>query len=217
MSTTCQQIIDRAKAFSALNTPLTADRAEMLSRVRADQAALFAAAADAASERFQVTGTITSNTGSSGRIAALTGLSVPVGRVLKVVVNGAAMATAVDVRDQDAHFPPRYIPRAQTLVEVANDWDTVTAAAVTLTVTYVQAPTDIDPTGLASQVVSVPDEWCDLLVMPLAMYLHQKDPGRDPAEYERLERRLLERRNAFDLFLTRYAGDVIHVPADKRA
>jgi hypothetical protein len=53
---------------------------------------------------------------------------------------------------------------------------------VNATLVYVNGMTDIDPTGALSQLVSVPDTWIDLLVLPLAMYFFQKDPGRDEAD-----------------------------------
>lgn len=211
MTTTAQQIVDRAKAFSALNTPLTTDRGEMLSRIRADQRAVFARIAQHGAARFQSTAAVTSSSAASARTASLASLTPPLGRILHVAITSSgAKVRQAEVGDEDAKFAPRYIARALTLVEVGSDWSTSTGT-VALTLTYVQGPTDIDPTGAYSQTVSVPDEWTDLLVLSLAMYLHQKDPGRDPAEFQRLQQWYATRLAEFDAYCLDYDGPSPHV------
>lgn len=185
MTTTCQTIVDRAKATSPLNTPLTADRSEMLSRVRADQQELFTRLAGRTRDRFQTTAAIASSSGAQGRIFTLSELTLRVERVLKITLGDGREINQVDVLDPDAELAPRYYVRGQTLIEVSNDWSTTTGI-VNATLIYVYGMTDVDPAGALTQLVSVPDEWIDLLALPLAMYLFQKDPGRDPSEFDRL-------------------------------
>lgn len=206
MTTTCQTIVTRAQAFSALNQPLTTDRAEMLSRIRADQQALFTSVAGLARDRFTTTTALTSTAAARGRTCDLAGVTPPVERVLQLVLSDGREVFQVDELDQAAELAPRYFVRGTTLVEVGNDWNTAAGTAVTATLAYVYGATDIDPAGLYTQAVSVPDAWVDLLVLPLAMYLHTKDPGRDPAEYQALAARLDERQQAFLAYLGNYGG-----------
>lgn len=205
MTTSCQTIVDRAKAFSPLNPVLASDKTEMLSRIRADQQELFTLLAGITRDRFQTTASLTSTNGASGRVFDLSALPSPVERVLKLVLVDGREANQVDILDTDAELSPRYFVRGQTLIEVANDWS-VTGGAVTATLTYVYGMTDIDPAGALTQNVSVPDQWIDVLVLPLAMYLFSKDPGRDPAEHERLAALFGDRQKAFVSYLEAFGG-----------
>lgn len=212
MTTTCQTIVDRAKSFSPLNSALASDRAEMLSRIRADQQAIFTRLAGQTRDRFQTTGALTSSSASSGRVLTLsTLLTPPVERVLKVTLQDGREANQVDVLDVEAELSPRYFVRGQTLIEVGNDWATA-SGPVAATIVYVYGMTDIDPAGALTQLVTVPDQWIDLLVLPLARYFFQKDPGRDAAEDARLAELLgsfddrTGRRGAFLDYLENYGG-----------
>lgn len=205
MTTTAQNIVDRAKGFNTLNTPLASDPSEMLSRIRADQQELFTEVAGETRDRFQTTKAIISSGGTSGRIFDLSAIvAPPIERVLMLTLADGREASQVDVQDVDAELPPRYIVRGQTLIEVKNDWGT--AGTVSATLIYVYGATDIDPAGALTQAVSVPDQWTDLLVLPLAMYLFQKDPGRDPQERVDLETMLTRRQKAFLDYLINYGG-----------
>lgn len=204
MTTACSSIVSRAQAMSALNTPLTSDRAVMLSRIRADQQALFTSVAGLTRDYFQTTASVVSSVATSGRVLSLSALVVE--RVIRVDLSDGREASQVDVQDVEAELAPRYFVRGQTLMEVSNDWNTASSAAVSATVTYVYGPTDIDPDGALTQTVTVPDTFTDLLVIPLAMFLHNSDPGRDPAEYERLATMLDEKSTAFVSFLQNYGG-----------
>jgi hypothetical protein len=204
VTTTCQSIVDRAKSFNTLNTPLASDPIEMLSRIRADQQALFTGVAGETRDRFQTTKALTSSSGSSERSFALAALTPPIERVLMLTLGDGREASQVDVQDVEAELVPRYIVRGQTLVEVKNDWGL--AGIVSATLVYVYGATAIDINGVLTQQVSVPDEWTDLLVLPLAQYLFQKDPGRDPAEGVRIDALLRARQESFLDYLTNYGG-----------
>ena len=80
MTTTCGDIINRAKAANTLNTVLVSDRLTMLSRILADQTALFTRIADA-SRGFllQTDALITSTLASSNRTVDLS----PAGNLTK--------------------------------------------------------------------------------------------------------------------------------------
>lgn len=204
MTTTCSDIVDRATKFNALNTPLTTDVAEMLSRIRADQQRIFTAVAGVTRDRFKTTASLTSSVGTSGRTFSLATLSPPVERVLKLTLGDGREVNPVDELDTDAELAPRYFVRGTSLVEVSSDWGA--AGAKTATLVYVYGATTISTTGTLSQAVSIPDEWTDLLVIPLAAYLHVKDPGRDPNEYERLASMLDDVQQGFVSYLTSYGG-----------
>lgn len=211
MTTTCQTIVTRATAASPLNPVLATDRAEMLSRIQADQQELFTDLAGLTRDRFQTAASVTSTGGSSARVIDVSSLTLPLERVLKLTLQDGRDANQVDVLDLEAELSPRYLVRGQTFIEVANDWATV-AGPVTATLVYVYGMTAIDPTGQLTQAVSVPDDWIDLLVLPLAMWFFQKDPGRDEAEYARLAGMLGDfdartgRRGAFLAYLENYGG-----------
>lgn len=204
MTIACSEIIARAQAFSPLNTPLTTDSAEMLSRIRADQKALFTSVASVTRDYFQTTSALTSTGGASGRSFDVSALSSPLERILQVTLGDGRIVSQVDVLDVEAELSPRYFVRGQKLVEVSSDWGT--SGPRTATLVYVYGPTDVLPTGGTAQAVSLPDQWTDLLVIPLAMYLFAKDPGRDPAEYQRLMAMNDERQQAFLSFLKSFGG-----------
>jgi hypothetical protein len=206
MTTTCQEIIARARSFSILNTALTSDTAEMLSRIRADQRELRAMLAAETRDFFQSQTTKSSNAAASGRVVSIAALTPPLERILKVELLNGTEVNQVDVIDPDAELAPRYIVRGQNLIEWRNEWDTGSANLVRLTITYVGAPTDISPTGALTQTVSIPDEWTDLLALPLAAYCVHKDAGRDTAEYDRLMAMNASRRTAFLEYLQHYGG-----------
>jgi hypothetical protein len=211
VTTTCQTIVDRAKSANPLNASLSGDRAEMLSRIRADQQELFSRIAGTTRDRFQTTATITSSSAARRRVLTLSALSPVVERVLRLELPDGREVSQVDVLDPDAELAPRYAVQGETLVEIDNDWSTV-SGTVSLSLRYVYGMTDISPDGALSQLVTVPDPWIDLLVLPLAMYFFRKDPGREDAEYVRLAALLGEfeprsgRRGAFLDYLENYGG-----------
>lgn len=204
MAISCSTIVSRAQSFNTLNQGLTSDSAEMLSRIRADQQGLFTAVAGLTRDFFQTSGSLTSTGGSSGRVFDLSALDPPNERVLVATLGDGRQLNVVDVDDQDAELAPRCIARGQALVEVGSDWGA--SGSKTLSVVYLYGMTDIDPTGSLTQEVSVPDQFIDLLVIPLAMYLAQKDPGRPPEELQGLSTMLDDRQQAFVAYLTNYGG-----------
>lgn len=206
MSTTAADIIARARSFNTLNSGLTTDSTEMLSRIRADQQRIFTSIAKKSRDRFKTTASLTSSSGSSGRSFALSAVDPPIERVLKLTLGDGREVSPVDELDTEAELAPRSFVRGTSLIEVSSDWGTT--GAKTATLVYVYGATAIDITGSLTQAVSIPDEHTDVLVLPLAGYLAQKDPGRDPAEIERLALQLDDAHATFVDFLTNYGGIV---------
>lgn len=207
MSTTCQAIYVRAKRFHPKNDEQLPAPSEVLARIEAEQQALYATIAAGTRDRFKTTATLTSTSGASARSVDLSTLSTPLVRLLKVSLPDGTEVSQVDELDTDAELSPRYFVRAQTLVEVSNDWS-ATSGPVTLSLVYVYGPTALTVTGEDyTQLVSIPDQWTDLLVIPLAMYFHEQDSGnRDPAEYDRMKAKLADRQEAFVAYLQAYGG-----------
>lgn len=206
MTTTCADIVARARGFSLLNPSLTTDAVEMLSRIRSDQRELRAMLAAASRDLYQVRVDVTSSEGAQNRTLAFADLELPVERILKLELPSGLEASQVDVLDPDAELAPRYTVRGLTLVEWKNEWDTASSAAVPLVLTYVVAPTDITLTDGLAQLVSVPDDWADLLALPLAAYCVHKDVGRESVEYDRLVALLAAKQAAFEEYLGHYGG-----------
>jgi|SRR6185312_7359867 len=201
--TTIQQIYVRARQMSPANGGVVSQPSEILARVEADQQALFASVATISRDRFQTTASITSTSGSTTRGFDLSALSPSVERVLQLVLSDGREAHQVDVLDVDAELSPRYIIRGRTLIEVSNDW-LVGSGTVSATLVYVYGPTAILPNTDLTQTISVPDEWADLLVLPLAQYLAQQ---RQPTDADAtLAPKLEARTQAFMAYLTNFGG-----------
>lgn len=211
MSTTCQDVINRAKSYSQLNASLASDSVDMLTRIRSIQQRVFTATAQLGRARFTRVQSINSNNAASARTIDLTTLSPALERLLRLTItSGTVELNQVPDLDTDAAFSPRFFIRGTNAVEVGSDWGASGIVAVELT--YVYGASAITVTASPSSVnVTVPDEWIDVLVVPLAMYLHQRDPGRDPLEGQRLEREYRAAWDAYLQYLTNYGG-LAHVP-----
>lgn len=209
MSVSVQTIIDRAKAFSPLNSSLASDPVELVTRIQQMQQRIFTAVASLPTtvvgrSRFTTATSVTSSSGASERTLALpSGLE----RLLRVTLPSGVEVLPVLEFDVNAQLPPRYFLRGQTLHEVSSDWS-ATTGTVALSVLYAYGPTAITPTGGTSQTVTIPDEWVDLLIKPLAMYFHTKDPGREPTEYQFLNSEYTQVWNGFLAYVTNYAGEL---------
>lgn len=207
MTTTCQAIIDRAKAFNPLNASLAADPTEMLSRIQQMQQRVFTALAKLRRPRFSTLQSVNSTLAALNRSIDLSVIVPPVERVLKVSLAASGLEVfQISEFDPNAQISPRYYVRGQSLNEYSNDWGT--NGVVTINLLYIYGATPISTAGNTTQLVSIPDEWADVLILPLARYFHQKDPGRDPAEYATLGQQYVDVWNGFMSYLTNYAGDI---------
>lgn len=204
MPTTCQQVYVRARNASPANAALVLQPRDVLDWIAQDQQSLFSGLSGLTRDRFQASVSITSSIGTSARVFDLSTLALPVERILTLTLSDGREAHQVDVMDVDAELSPRYVLRGRTLIEVGNDW-LVGSGAVTATLVYVYGPSTIDPTaGDYTQPVSVPDEWTDLLVLPLQMRLAKQRPPA-PGD-ELLQAQLDAKQSAFVNYLTNYGG-----------
>jgi len=204
MSTTCADIIARAQAFSSSNGPLTSNGSVMLSRIRADETALFSKAAEVNRDYFSVSTALTSTSGSSARTFAIGALTPPVERILKLTLSTGVEVNQVDSLDIDGELAPRYTTNGTTLTEVNSEWGAT--GTISATLMYAKGAASIDPTGALTQTVTTPDEWTDLLVISLAQYLHHMDVGRDPMEGQRLQALHDDRMQDFFNHLAHFGG-----------
>lgn len=193
MATTCGTIVQRAKAANVLNDSLGAVASEVLARIRAEQQEVFTRAAAVNRDFFQSAVSLASTTGGSGRIVDLTSLGVtpiykPIERLLLATLADGTELNQVDAADVAAEYAPRFFVRGQSLVEVASDWGAT--GAVNLTLVYAYGMVDIDPAAGLEQPITLPDTWSDLLELPLAMYFHTRDDGRNPDELKELATQL---------------------------
>lgn len=207
MTTTLQQIQDRAVAYSSANglSSLVADTAEIINRIAGFERDVYDLATRENRFFFAVSAAIASTGGPSGRSIALSGLSIPCGRILKFVLNDGRTVDQVDIQDLEAELAPRYYVLGTTIYEVSNDWSS-SAGAVNGTLTYVRQPSPLSATGDLTQTVTLPDEFIDMLEMRLAEYLAHKDVGRDPLELQRLEKMIANQDENFVSHVTEYAG-----------
>lgn len=204
MSTSCQQIYVRARNASPANAALTLQPRDVLDWIAQDQQSLFSGLSGLTRDRFQTSVSITSSIGVANRVFDLSTLSLPVERILTVTLSDGREAHQVDVMDVDAELSPRYVLRGKTLIEVGNDW-LIGSGSVTATLVYVYGPSTIDPTTSDyTQLVTVPDEWTDLLVLPLQMRLAKQRPPA-PGD-DMVQAQLDAKQSAFVNYLTNYGG-----------
>ena len=207
MTTTAQQIMDRAVARNTANrlSSLTDDTTQILWRIGTEEQSIFARLAGENRTYYQTSTSVASNAAASGRVVSLSAVSPPVLRVLRVEKSDGTEVYPVDLRDTDAELAPRYYPRGLSLVEVGSDWAS-NSSAVTLTIYYVQGATALSTTGALTQTVTIPDAFADLLDNRLARWLAEKDVGRDPAEIAMLDQEYAKRYDEFVVYLDNLAG-----------
>lgn len=178
MSTSVQDVIDRAVALSVANQGLATNTPDLIYRVNQYQRKRWTQFTQANKYFYQITQPVTSTSANGGRVADLSTFTLPVERVLSVFLPFNLEVREVDLQDPNAELAPRYYPSGQTLVEVSNDWDIATPNAVTLIVNYCWRPVDLDPTQSTAQLVSIPDGYVGCLVNDLGAYFAFSDFGR---------------------------------------
>src|SRR5579862_6479562 len=96
---TCQYIVTQAVAFSKANPTLATNTAEMLSRIRGQQRALFTHAA-MRSREFLVTGVnLVSSSGVANRVFDISTVSPPIERSLQLMTAAGVTLNQVDPLD----------------------------------------------------------------------------------------------------------------------
>lgn len=207
MTTTLQQIQDRAVAFSSANglASLVADPSEIINRLAGFERDVYDLATRENRYFFAVSVPVASTAGASARTIALSALALPCGRLLKFVLNDGRTVDQVDIQDLEAELAPRYYVLGTTIYEVSNDWSAATGA-VSGVLTYVRLPANLSTVGDLTQTVTLPDEFTDMLELRLAHYLAHKDVGRDPLEIDRLAKMIDEQDENFVSHVTEFAG-----------
>lgn len=207
MTTTLQQIQDRAVAFSSANglSSLVSDTAEIINRIASIEQGVYDLATRENRHFFALKAAVASTNGSTDRSIGLAGLTIPCGRILQLKLADGRIVNQVDVLDTDGELAPRYYVLGKTIYEVGNDWSP-TAGPVSASLTYVRQPAALSVTGALTQTLSLDDEFTDLIELELAAYLAHKDVGRDPAELDRLDKLIAAAQANFISHITEFGG-----------
>lgn len=217
MTTSCQTIISGAIGRSVGNnaSDLSSNTRDMITRIAADEREIFTRIAK--ENRFFF-GSFTvapsgSSGGTSGRFVE-TAVAGNIERIFKVYIDTHANDPAflirpVDEDDLDAELAPRYYMQGTQIVEpvinALHDWQSVS----TLTIEYALSPAALDPAGSATQTVTLPDRYADLLSTKLAAYFAGKDlESRDSAELTNLLNEYESRLKTVILSLSMFPGVV---------
>jgi len=207
MTTTVQQILDRTLDRSTANDAslyASATR-EILTRVDRAQQLLFTRLADDNRYYYTSSQVVGSTNGASGRSIDLATLTPVAERLLLLLLPNGTKVNPVDLQDLNAELAPRFYPSGSRLVEVGTDWGA--SGIVNLTVDYVTRPAALDLAGAFTQLVSVPDRFCDYLECDLAAYMVRKDFGRAQAgEADALEAEREAAYGQFVAFLSHLSG-----------
>lgn len=151
--------------------------------------------------------TSTASAAGSARTVNLATLTQSLLRLLRVERDEDDLEiSVVDVRDTSAEYAPRATVSGLTLREVYPDWDTSDPGTVDLRIYYVHGAPALEIAGATTQTVTLPDQFCDLLVNRFARYLATKDQGRDPKEVEQLDADYESRYLALVSYLDNLAG-----------
>lgn len=207
MTTTLQQLQDRAVAFSSANglSSLVSDRSEIINRIAGFERDVYDLATRENRYFFALSAAVSSTNASSARSIPLASLTIPCGRILKFVLNDGRTVDQVDIQDLEAELAPRYYVLGTTMYEVSNDWS-ASPGVVSGILTYVRQPATLSTAGDLTQTLSLPDEFADMIELRLAEYLAHKDVGRDPLELERLEKMINDQDENFVSHVGQFAG-----------
>jgi hypothetical protein len=223
MTTTLQQIVDRAVARSVANrgtSLVPTDTALTVERIGTAEHALFVRLASDQRTYFQRRAAVTTTASVAGaaRTADLAAVTPPVVRVLRVArtLDGREVLP-VDLQREDDAWGPRYTTAGLTLTEVVDatgaTWSPSDPAALALTVDYVAGPVALNLAGALTQTVTVPDLFVDLLVNRFAAFLVLRDVGRDEQELAALDAEYERRYSDFLKFMDTVAGRFPAAPA----
>lgn len=186
MATTAQQAIDRAVQRSSLNNPDLVPTAQLLQYISQFERALYQRGARMNPDYFgkdAVTATRAAITdawdlgATPGDVGLLTRAVV---ETIVGSVSGVAVGTKIELvlhRMPEVAVPPRAYVRNRKISQVgtelgANGSNLVTVARVF----YSPVPAAITTT---TQALTAPDEWADLIVLPLARTLASRDRRLD--------------------------------------
>jgi len=207
MSTTAQTVMDRAIQRSAMNNPDLVPPAQMLGYLSTNEKAAFIAAAKRNPDFFGKTATtsirssstagwdLTSSPGDVGIVSLIT-VAALTGTVSGVSVS--QKVNMVSLRWPQLGLSPRCYIRGHTVYGYSTELGADNSNMVTqLNISYSELPASITDVGT---YISLPDEWVDLLVLPLARILAIRDGRPDEAKLLEEEYQML-----FALFLEQVA------------
>lgn len=199
-TTTILNIISRATAFSTANDALTVSTnyAACASRIAADERLVLQKGIAASREYFTLRSPLTVAGSGPNRTVSLSALDAtrPVVRVLRLSFADDTEVRQVDSVDRGAITNvPTFHRTGQTLRESGSGW----ASQTTLTLEYAAGPTPIDlaSTTVQNTVLTLDNEFCDLLVLRLAHFFALHDFGREQAERDALAAMIKERDDSF--------------------
>jgi hypothetical protein len=227
MAITAQQAINRAIQRSALNNPDLVPIAQVLGYITNFERSIYATGARYNPDYFGKSaataarsappagggGGIWNLTATPGDVFAVSGLSVLTiaGSISKVGVG--TEINIVGMRWPELQVTPRVYIRGQKVYEYSDDLsDNATDYADTLTVFYSEMPAAVTST---SANLTLPDEWADLIIVPLARILAIRDHRPEEVqlldqEYNSLMATFIDHVSVYDHSATR---PLIAVPA----
>lgn len=188
MATTAQTVIDRAVARSALNEASLVPTTQLLGYMTTAERRIYILAARLNPNYFGSQGNSATRPSataswnldnSPGSLVAVTKLEVA---VISGTLSGVAVGDEVhlvDFRYPDIQVSPRAYLRGKDLYGVGTDLGSGVNYVSQLVVYYSKLPPAITST---SQNISLPDEWVDLLVVPLARILALRDKREEEVQ-----------------------------------
>jgi len=227
MAITAQQVMNRAIQRSALNNPDLVPVAQLLGYITNFERSIYASGARYNPDYFgksaatAVNGTVGAAGGdSSWDLTATPGDVFAVSGLIIATLAGSYTTHAVGdpinivgMRWPELQVAPRAYIRGQTIYEYGTDLSDDNVDYVdTLTVFYSEMPAAVTT---VSQALTLPDEWADLIIVPLARILAIRDhrPEEVPVldqEYNSLMATFIDHVSVYDHSATR---PLIAVPA----
>lgn len=229
MATTAQDIINRAVQRSTLNNPDLVPTAQLLQYISQFERALYLRGArinpdyfgkDASTATRAATTDAWDLAATPGDVGLLTRAEV-----LTIVgsVSGVSVGQKIDLvlhRMQEVGVPPRAYVRGRKISQVGTELGTNGSNLVTVAKVF-YSPIPAAVTSL-TQSLTVPDEWTDLVVLPLARTLAARDRRLDeiPAineEYMFMQQLFDEAAIAFDMGVRRPLALVSPLPLGSKS
>lgn len=186
MATTAQEIVNRAMQRSSMNDPALVPTEQLLQYITTNERALYLRAGRVNPDYFGVEANTAARTlatdywdlaATPGDVALLTRAEVA---VITGSVIGVSVGTKVELvlhRLQEVAVPPRAYVRGRRITQIGTELGTNdTNLVTTLKVFYSPVP---PPVTSLTQSVSAPDEWTELIVLPIARILAMRDRRLD--------------------------------------
>lgn len=224
MATTAQQIIDRAVQRSSLNNPDLVPQAQLLQYISQFERAIYQRGGRMNPDFFGIEGSSSTRAAftdpwdlatTPGNVGLLT--RVEVGTIVGTVT-GVSVGQKVELvlhRMTEVAVPPRAYVRGRKIFGVGTELGAANPNMVTVLKLY-YSPVPAAITSL-TQAISLPDEWADLIVLPIARTLAIRDRRLDEVqtinvEYEFMLQLFDESVVSFDMGIRRPLALVSPLP-----